>query len=149
MLNLLGHRGGACAGHEREHDECGEDGVPEDGHEDDDQHDVQYHADEVSRLVHVFSEQMDSHADQQDYERESGQQEKPVPGFSGGGEGPFDQRSVHDIVLGMQPVLVECQRDDVGQGCKYGGFLFYGDLSDHVPDSSERSVPPRRRSRPR
>lgn len=74
---------------------------------------------------------------------------KPVPGFSGGGEGPFDQRSVHDIVLGMQPVLVECQRDDVGQGCKYGGFLFYGDLSDHVPDSSERSVPPRRRSRPR
>ena len=34
-------------------------------------------------------------------------------------------------------MLVECQRDDVGQGCKYGGFLFYGDLSDHVPDSSE------------
>ena len=117
--------------------------------EDDDQHDVQYHADEVSRLVHVFSEQMDSHADQQDYERESGQQEKPVPGFSGGGEGPFDQRSVHDIILGTQPVLVECQRDDVGQGCEDGGFLSYGDLSDHVPDSSERSVPPRRRSRPR
>lgn len=69
--------------------------------------------------------------------------------FSGGGEGPFDQRSVHDIILGMQPVLVECQRDDVGQGCEDGGFLFYGDLSDHVPDSSERSVPPRRRSRPR
>lgn len=81
LLNLLGHRGGACAGHEREHDECGEDGVPEDGHEDDDQHDVQYHADEVSRLVHVFSEQMDSHADQQDYERESGQQENQYQGF--------------------------------------------------------------------
>lgn len=41
LLNLLGHRGGACAGHEREHDERGEDGVSEDGHEDDDQHDVQ------------------------------------------------------------------------------------------------------------
>ena len=106
-------------------------------------------ADEVSQHGLVLSEQMDSHADQQDYERESGQQEKPVPGFSGGGEGPFDQRSVHDIILGTQPVLVECQRDDVDQGCKYGGFLSYGDLSDHVPDSSERSVPPRRRSRPR
>ena len=149
LLNLLGHRGGACAGHEREHDECGEDGVSEDGHEDDDQHDVQDQADKVSQHGLVLSEKMHSHADQQDYERESGQQEKPVSGFSGGGEGPFDQRSVHDIVLGMQPVLVECQRDDVGQGCKYGGFLFYGDLSDHVPDSSERSVPPRRRSRPR
>ena len=58
LLNLLGHRGGACAGHEREHDECGEDGVSEDGHEDDDQHDVQDQADKVSQHGLVLSEKM-------------------------------------------------------------------------------------------